>query len=112
MPNHIHGVLMLGANGNGLETPVGEDAGAMTAPLQPGARTSQRNPTLGQVMAYFKYESTKAIAALAGETYRIVWQRNYYEHVVRCEVELDRVREYILTNPLRWALDRENPDCM
>jgi hypothetical protein len=38
-----------------------------------------------------------------------LWQRNYHEHVIRNERELDKIREYIATNPLRWALDRENP---
>jgi putative transposase len=38
-----------------------------------------------------------------------VWQRNYYEHVVRDENELHRIREYIANNPLQWEVDRENP---
>ena len=38
-----------------------------------------------------------------------LWQRNYYEHVIRNEDDFARIREYIQTNPLRWALDRENP---
>ena len=38
-----------------------------------------------------------------------VWQRNYYEHVIRNESELTRIREYIANNPLQWSLDRENP---
>jgi putative transposase len=38
-----------------------------------------------------------------------LWQRNYYEHVIRDEEALNRIREYIVTNPLGWALDRENP---
>ena len=38
-----------------------------------------------------------------------LWQRNYYEHVIRDEGELDRAREYIVNNPLKWALDRDNP---
>ncbi|MHB1007618.1 MAG: hypothetical protein ACYC3S_18550 [Chloroflexota bacterium] len=37
-----------------------------------------------------------------------LWRRGYYDRVVRDEAELHRIREYILTNPLRWALDREN----
>ena len=37
------------------------------------------------------------------------WQRNYYEHVIQNDRELDKIREYIATNPLKWALDRENP---
>jgi putative transposase len=38
-----------------------------------------------------------------------LWQRNYYEHVVRGENELHRIREYIANNPLQWEMDRENP---
>jgi hypothetical protein len=38
-----------------------------------------------------------------------VWQRNYYEHVLRNEAELNRIRQYILNKPLQWELDRENP---
>jgi len=37
-----------------------------------------------------------------------LWQRNYYEHIIRNEESLNRIREYVWTNPLRWALDREN----
>jgi REP element-mobilizing transposase RayT len=40
-----------------------------------------------------------------------VWQRNYYEHVIRNEEELNRIRQYILENPMRWETDRENPEC-
>jgi hypothetical protein len=38
-----------------------------------------------------------------------LWQRNYYDHVVRDDSELQRIREYIVNNPAQWALDRENP---
>jgi len=38
-----------------------------------------------------------------------LWQRNYYEHVIRNENELNLIREYILNNPAKWAFDRENP---
>jgi len=37
------------------------------------------------------------------------WQRNYYEHIIRNEKELNKIREYIHNNPLKWELDRENP---
>ena len=39
-----------------------------------------------------------------------VWQRNYDEHIIRDDVSLDRIREYIVHNPAQWALDREHPD--
>jgi putative transposase len=38
-----------------------------------------------------------------------IWQRNYFEHVIRSEESLNRIRQYILDNPARWAFDRENP---
>jgi len=41
-----------------------------------------------------------------------LWQRNYYEHVIRNENELNRIREYIINNPKKWEFDRDNPDVM
>jgi putative transposase len=38
-----------------------------------------------------------------------LWQRNYYEHIIRNEDSLNRIRQYILDNPVRWAVDRDNP---
>jgi len=39
-----------------------------------------------------------------------VWQRNYYEHVVRGEEDLNRIRDYIDNNPFFWSVDKENPE--
>jgi putative transposase len=39
-----------------------------------------------------------------------VWQRNYYEHIIRNKESLNRIREYIADNPIRWEFDAENPD--
>jgi putative transposase len=39
-----------------------------------------------------------------------LWQRNYYEHIIRGDDDLDRIRQYIIDNPVEWAFDRENPD--
>jgi hypothetical protein len=41
-----------------------------------------------------------------------IWQRNYYEHVIRNEESLNRIREYIMNNPLQWEFDRENPSAI
>jgi len=41
-----------------------------------------------------------------------LWQRNYYEHIIRDAESLSRIREYISTNPERWSMDCENPDCV
>jgi putative transposase len=57
----------------------------------------------------FKSAVTKRINAQRGTPGAPVWQRNYYEHIVRGEKSLNRIRQYILDNPLRWAYDRNNP---
>jgi REP element-mobilizing transposase RayT len=41
-----------------------------------------------------------------------LWQRNYYEHVIRDDASLDRIRQYIAGNPARWSFDRENPEAL
>ena len=64
---------------------------------------------LGAIVGQFKSAATKRISALRGSASTYVWQRSYYEHVVRNEDELARVREYILNNPVKWALDEYNP---
>jgi hypothetical protein len=67
--------------------------------------------TLGRVVAYFKYQSTKAINTVwetAGKGVR-VWQRNYDDRIIRNAYSLQRVRRYINDNPRHWATDRENP---
>jgi len=53
--------------------------------------------------------STKRINELRGTPGATVWQRNYYEHIIRDEEELNRVRQYIADNPARWQQDPENP---
>jgi hypothetical protein len=64
--------------------------------------------TLGDVVRAFKSLSAIHVNRLLRRSGPL-WQRNYYEHVIRNERELDKIREYIATNPLKWALDRENP---
>ncbi|OYT72620.1 MAG: hypothetical protein CFK48_02500 [Armatimonadetes bacterium CP1_7O] len=71
--------------------------------------------SLGDIVHRFKTMTTKRYAdgvkQLGWPPFRgRLWQRNYYEHIIRNEESLQRIREYILTNPLRWHLDRENPN--
>jgi REP element-mobilizing transposase RayT len=93
MPNHVHGIAVFVGAGLAL-------------PEENGAASSA--PTLGDVVRAFKSLSAIHVNRLLRRSGPL-WQRNYYEHVIRNERELDKIREYIATNPLRWALDRENP---
>ena len=62
------------------------------------------------MVAYFKYQSTKRMNAIHRTPGTKVWQRNYWERVIRNTGELDRIRRYIEENPLRWYWDRYHPE--
>ena len=96
MPNHLHGILHI--------TEVGAVAG----------RPHGAAPTLGLMMTWFKSMTTNAYIRGVKEhgwpAFAIrLWQRSFYEHIVRNERDLDAVREFIFNNPAKWAADRENP---
>ena len=93
MPKHMHGIIVV-TDGRG---------GSRTAP------TVKRKP-IGRIIGAFKTVSTKRINELRSTPGVAVWQRNYYERIIRDESSLNRMRQYILDNPLRWQVDRENPD--
>jgi len=70
----------------------------------------QRAPrSLSSLVAGFKSAATKRINETHGTPGIPVWQRNYWEHVIRNEDSLNIIREYIVNNPLRWHLDQQNP---
>lgn len=105
MPNHIHGILLLvGAQFIAPHTPNCNTPRHNTASSQ-GA--INRAPTLGEIVRIFKAATARQIRLAGLQEFK--WQRNYYEHIIRDEESLSRIREYIMTNPLRWELDRENP---
>jgi REP-associated tyrosine transposase len=87
MPNHIHGIIFLGA----------------------GSPRASSGQTLSNIIGYFKYQSTKRINGLRNSPGAPLWQRNFFEHVIREDSSLDRIREYIYTNSKRWERDRNNP---
>lgn len=92
MPNHLHGILVISDVDNS----------------QPGASRcapTTRRKSLGSLIGAFKTISTKAINEFHHSPGEVFWQRNYYEHIVRNEVDLNRIREYILLNPARWERD-------
>jgi len=69
---------------------------------------------LGQIVAYYKYQTTKHINRIHDNARTPFWQRGFYEHAcamhtARNNRELTSVRQYIADNPLRWQLDRDNP---
>jgi putative transposase len=109
MPNHIHGIIILvGAGPRACP-----DTGQPQKMGQP--QGVARTLGLPDIVHRFKTMTTKLYAEgvkqLGWQSFPgHLWQRNYYEHIIRNDDSLDRIREYIAANPLRWHLDRENPE--
>jgi len=118
MPNHLHGILVI--PGPGLEPSLAAAAGARVihpvgpalAPTKAGASpgaTKDHRPSLGNVVGAFKSLSAIAVNRWLFRTGRRLFQEDYFEHVIRDVDSLEKIRDYILTNPARWREDPENP---
>ena len=95
MPDHFHCIIII----NEIDI---NGRGEMTSPLL--------KPTLGKIVAYFKYQSTKLINELQGTPAAKVWQRNYFDRIICGEKELQNIRDYIANNVLTWAIKTEQPE--
>jgi len=105
MPNHIHGIVIIGETVGAHGRAPLHRAAPHRAPLPHRAPRS-----IGSFVAGFKSAVTRRINEMRGTPRLPVWQPNYYEHVIRDEEELNRIRQYIIENPARWEDDVENPD--
>jgi putative transposase len=116
MPNHFHGILAFrdaGANRPDItNTLVGKNplhnsipAGLDGSPLPRGPEEA----SLGAVIGQFKSRVTKRLWKMPELSGTPIWQRNYYEHILRNERELDAIWRYIEANPVNWNEDEENP---
>lgn len=91
MPNHLHGIIVIKSM---IER--------------------QHNVSLASIVRWFKTRTTndyiRGVKWMGWPPFRRrLWQRNYWEHIIRSERSLERIRRYIMENPPRWHLDRENP---
>ena len=112
MPNHFHGIVMIHGSIMGdrlvahdtemdIKPPQGDQPVAPT-----GKRNGPKQKSIGSLIAGFKSTATKNINKLRQTSKIPVWQRNYYEHVIRNDDEMNRIREYIQNNPLNWDSDK------
>jgi putative transposase len=83
MPNHLHGIIVLESS---IDLP----------------------KSISEIIRGFKTFSAKAINKERGLRGIPVWQRSYYDRIIRNELELDRVRQYIINNPRNWDADKNN----
>lgn len=107
MPNHLHGVIQI-------------NVGAGFIPARDLISTRDKRattrvaPTVGDIIGAFKSLTThEYIINVKNNGWKPfdkrLWQRNYYEHIIRTENDLNKIREYISNNPLMWEKDRNNP---
>jgi len=138
MPNHFHGIVIITDNHVGTGNDVGADlrvcpdergahpnTGAhVGAPLHPGAGAHPNtgaHPGAGAhigaplpaIVQWFKTMTTneyiRGVKTLGWTPFPgKLWQRNYYEHIIRNDASLNRIRQYIIDNPARWDADAEN----
>lgn len=95
MPNHVHGILVIVDDCRGVLQYAPTKKYGFSSPSQ----------TLGSIIRGLKSSVTKIINQIRNTHGVPVWQRNYYEHIIRNEKELDKIREYIANNPLNWETD-------
>jgi REP element-mobilizing transposase RayT len=77
------------------------------------AGTTAHGPRSGSVAAIvgsLKSATTRRVNRVRGTPRAPFWQRGYYEHVIRDEGDLEKIRTYVAQNPLSWELDENNPD--
>ncbi len=118
MPNHVHGIVVLIDDGRGgssapdnVNLPDGILAGKPSLPdkeTRPYGKPEKHHP-LSEIIRAFKSFSAKRINVLRKTPGIPVWQRNYYERIIRNEREMDAIWRYIEANPANWGKDGDNP---
>ncbi|MCI0699389.1 hypothetical protein L0337_46225 [candidate division KSB1 bacterium] len=126
MPNHVHGIIIItgnagtddvvGANDskNSVDRTVGVDRRPPDRGIQSnvgahgGAPLRRKPQSIGSIVAGFKSTVTKQINIIRNTPGVPVWQRNYYEHIIRNEKAFTRIQRYIIENPAQWQYDQEN----
>ncbi|MBU1863393.1 MAG: transposase [Candidatus Omnitrophica bacterium] len=124
MPNHMHGIIVINDKTDIDIRKLNVGAG-FPRPLRDGnechhkrnsdvvgheGRGNRAPTTLGRIMAYYKYQSTKQINIMHKTPGTCVWQRAFYDHIIRNEKSLHDIREYVINNPSQWEYDENNPN--
>ena len=99
MPNHLHGIVI-----------INDVVGATRRVAPTKDKTTLRPNSLGAIIGQFKSSVPKRLLSARLLEKGTLWQRNYYEHIIRNDSDLTRIRTYIANNPLQWAIDEENPN--
>jgi putative transposase len=99
MPNHLHAIVAFAHLPRATKRGAASSAPTTETPSQ---------PYLGKIIRAFKSLSAIEVNRLLGRKNQAVWQRNYYEHIIRTAREYDEIQKYIYENPMMWDYDPEN----
>ncbi len=104
MPNHVHGIIeLVGANHHSPKnvSVIGDNRAKNVSPLRSPSKT------VGSVVRGFKIGVTKWMRQNTDTFY--IWQRNYWEHIIRDDKSHENISQYIINNPTKWNNDKLNP---
>jgi REP element-mobilizing transposase RayT len=130
MPNHVHGIIVIytpnvetsrwgvstgDGTDRGVSTGDGTDRGVSTgdgtdrgvSTIKPGANPAWKPNSLGSIVNQIKSICTKRIWKTGFGDFG--WQSRFYDRILRDETALQKVRQYILDNPKKWVMDKNNP---
>ncbi len=100
MPDHMHMIVYIETRGD-----CREDGGVCNTPRRQKTKFQSPSQTLGAIIRGFKAASTRSANQHLKTSGFPIWQSNYYEHIVRTEAALNRIRQYIHDNPSKWKID-------
>jgi REP element-mobilizing transposase RayT len=92
MPDHFHGIIIIDNTLNVMDD------------------KEKKTLTLSDIIGKFKSYSTRKIRNLLGTGNEFEWQKSFYDRIIRNEEELYNIRKYIQENPLRWDIEKNNPE--
>jgi len=110
MPNHFHGIILITDNVDNVRVRAIHELPIHELPRQQQKQRQQqrRKMLLSKIVGRFKMNSAKQINQMRNTLGISVWQRNYYEHIIRNDKSLENIRNYIINNPAKWQDDDYN----
>ncbi len=116
MPNHVHGIIEIDREDDDIKRKNNihvRSRDAINRVSTNGVIAKQHNPmgkgTLGEIIRWYKGRCSFEINKLQNNI-NFAWQLRFYDRIIRSEDELGKIREYIINNPLKWKLDKNNPE--
>jgi len=107
MPNHVHGILIITGRGEASQKRNNGQVNTLITDASPLRPNGTESGSIGAIIQNFKSVTSRKINSQLGKSKEPIWQRSYYEHIIRNENEMQSIADYIVTNPLNWEQDAE-----